>query len=193
MPDPLQKQDVTRFLAGLGRGDTLAADRLLPVVYDELRDLAGRFFQGQPGGQTLQPTALVHEAYLRLVDQTRAGWLDRAHFFNIAAKAMRQILVDHARRRRAAKRGGNWGRISLAQVGTNSPASEVDVLDLDEALTELAALDERQARIVELRFLAGLTVEETAAVLGISARTVKLRWRQARAWLRRRLGDRGAE
>jgi len=188
MSQPLP-QDVTSVLTELSRGDSQAADRLFPVVYGELRALAKRLFVGQPANQTLQPTALVHEVYLRLVDQTQAGWLDRAHFMNIAAKAMRQILTDHARRRRAAKRGGDWARIALDEVGADSRQAQIDLLALDEALTELARLDERQARVAELRFLAGLTVQEAAAVLGVSPRTVELDWRQARAWLRWRLAE----
>ena len=186
MPDS-SRENVTAAVVEFTRGDTLAVDRLLPAVYNELRELAGRIFQGQPKGHTLQPTVLLHEAYVRLVDHSRAGRLGRTHFLNVAAMAMRQILADHARRRRAAKRGGGWGRITLDRAEAGSWRSQIDVLALDEALTELARLDERQARIVELRFLAGLTVEEAATVLGVSTRTVELDWRQARAWLRKQL------
>jgi RNA polymerase sigma factor (TIGR02999 family) len=140
-------------------------------------------------GQTLQPTALVHEAYLRLVGHTRTSELARTHFFNLAAQAMRQVLADHARRRRAAKRGGDRQRVDFGQVVHGSASTGVDVVSLDDALTALAELDARQARIVELRFLAGMTIDETAVALGVSPRTVQLDWRMARAWLRRRLGE----
>jgi RNA polymerase sigma-70 factor (ECF subfamily) len=177
----------TQALAELASGDSSAASRLLPLVYDELRSLAGAWLRGQRSGHTLQPTALVHEAYLRLVDQTGAHWQSRAHFMAVAATAMRQILIDHARRQQAAKRGGNWRRISLDQAADALPLPEVDVLALDEALTRLAALNPRQAQIVEMRFIAGLSVDETAHVLDVSPRTVKFDWRMARAWLLREL------
>lgn len=186
---PDSSTDASQLLSDLSHGDAAAAEQLLPLVYDELRALARRLMRQQPAGNSLQPTALVHEAYLRLVDHTRTTELGRTHFFNLAAQAMRQVLADHARRRRAAKRGGDRQRVSLGQVAHGSSRADVDVVSLDDALTELTELDARQARIVELRYLAGMTVEETATALGVSPRTVQLDWRMARAWLRRRLGE----
>jgi RNA polymerase sigma factor (TIGR02999 family) len=177
----------TQTLAELTSGDPAAADKLLPLVYDELRVLAARWLNRDGISHTLQPTALVHEAYLRMVDQSGAQWQSRAHFMAVAAKAMRQILIDYARRQNAAKRGGAWRRITLDQAADLLPISEIDVLALDEALTRLAALNQRQSQIVELRFIAGLTVDEAAHVLGVSSRTVKFDWRMARAWLSREL------
>lgn len=181
--------DATQFVNELSAGEAEAADQLLPLVYDELRALARRMLGQQAARCTLQPTALVHEAYLKLVDHTRTTELGRTHFFNLAAQAMRQVLADHARRRCAAKRGGNYSRVSLGEVAHGSTRADVDVVNLDDALTALAELDARQARIVEMRFLAGMTIEETAIALGISPRTVQLDWRMARAWLRRRLSE----
>lgn len=175
------------LLAEVGRGNPAAASELLPHVYEELRKLAGGYFQAQPPGHTLQPTALVHEAYLKLVDQTRAQWKDRSHFVAIAAKAMRQVLVDHFRRREASKRGGEWKRVTLANVDAASQAPCVDFLALEEALARLAALDARQAEVVELRFFGGLSMEEAVEALGVSKRTVEDEWRAARAWLAREL------
>jgi RNA polymerase sigma factor (TIGR02999 family) len=157
-------------------------------LYRELRAIAGRVFRAQPAGHTLQPTALVHEVWFRLADQPGMPETGRTHFLNLAAQAMRQILTDHARRRRAARRGGEWQRVSLGHVEYESSTREVDVVDLDDALSALGEIDERQARVVEMRFLAGMTIEETAEALGVSPRTVQLDWRMARAWLRRRLG-----
>lgn len=179
--------ETTRLLVDLGRGDPSAAARLLPLVYDELRALAGRYFRRQRSDHTLQPTALVHEAFLRLVDQTHAQWNDRAHFFAVAAQAMRQILINHALARAAAKRGGGRARIALAEDLAPAAEHEFDALALDEALKQLAELDERKARIVELRFFGGLSVEEVAEVLGVSKTTVESDWRMARAWLSRAL------
>jgi RNA polymerase sigma-70 factor (ECF subfamily) len=176
-----------KTLAELAGGDASAASRLLPIVYDELRALAAEWLKRNRRDHTLQPTALVHEAYLRLVDQTNPHWQNRAHFYAVAVKAMRQILIDHARRHDAAKRGGNWRRLSLDEAIDAMPMTDVDVLALDEALTRLAALNQRQADIVELRFIAGLSVEEAARVLNVSPRTVKFDWRMARAWLSREL------
>lgn len=185
------RSEITLLLEAANRGDRSAVDRLLPLVYGELRALAGNFFGQQPADHTLQPTALVHEAYCRLADHTNGVWKDRRHFFNVAAMAMRQLLTDHARRQRAEKRGGGMARLTLNEALTPSSSPEVDLAGLDDALTKLAALDERQARIVELRFLAGLTVEETAELLGVSERTVKLDWQMARAYLRRELAESG--
>lgn len=181
--------EATRTLTALADGDPSAAERLMPLVYDELRSLARAYLRSQPKGHTLQPTALVHEAYLHLVDQTNARWQDRRHFLAVAAIAMRQLLIQHARRKGADKRGGAWRRLTLDDRVGVTPARDVDVLDLDEALQELAKLDQRQARIVELRFFGGLTVEEVADVAGVSKRTVESDWRVARAWLHARLVD----
>ncbi len=176
-------QNATELLTDLGRGDESAAQRLLPLVYAELRNLAGSFFRNQQKDQTLQPTALVHEAFLRLVDQTNMQWSDRAHFMAVAALAMRQILTDHARRRGAAKRGGDWARLSLDQAVAPDAQPEVDIERLDAVLTRLEALDERRHRVVLLRFFGGLTVEDAAQVMGVSISTVEGDWRSARAWL----------
>jgi RNA polymerase sigma factor (TIGR02999 family) len=173
----------------LSAGDQAAADRLFPLLQGELRALAGRLFRAQPAGHTLQPTALVNEVWLRLIDQDGITEAERTHFLNLAAQVMRQILTDHARRRRAAKRGGEWQRVSFGQVAYASSTRDIDLVDLDDALAALTEIDERQARIVEMRFLAGMTIDETAAALGVSPRTVQLDWRMARAWLRQRLGD----
>lgn len=182
-----QRGEATKALTDLGRGDASAAQRLLPLVYDELRALAGAHFRRQEADHTLQPTALVHEVFLRLVDQTSVEWNGRPHFLAVAATAMRQILIDHARRRRAAKRGGHLQRVTLAAVGTPTADKEVDLIALDDALAELAALDERKHRVVVMRFFGGLTVEEVAQVLEVSKTTVESDWRSARAWLGVRL------
>jgi RNA polymerase sigma factor (TIGR02999 family) len=178
---------VTRLLLAWSGGDAGARDALLPLVYHELRRVARQHLRHERPGHTLQPTALVHEAYMKLVDLRRLRWQGRAHFFAVAARLMRRILVDHARGRAAAKRGGGRRMIALQGLGEASPEPELDVVALDEALARLAALDPRQERIVELRFFAGLDVEETARVLGISPATVKREWRTAKAWLYREL------
>lgn len=159
------------------------ASFFLPRAYDDLLNLARQWFFRQPVNHTLQPTALVHEAYLRLAECNDGRWQDRTHFIAVAASAMRQVLVDHARRRRAVKRGGAWQRVTLEDAAGEDAPIAVDLLTLDEALERLGHANERQRRIVELRFLAGLTVDETAAILGVSSRTVRLDWRMARAWL----------
>jgi RNA polymerase sigma factor (TIGR02999 family) len=185
--------DVTRYLAEMQRGDGSAADRLLPLLYQDLHRIAERFLQDQRRDHTLQPTALVHEAYMRLVKPGAEGWESRRHFMSVAALAMRQLLTDYARRRDAQKRRGGHVHVAVGELGESAlPAPEengCDLVALSEALEELRAMDERQARIVELRFLTGLTVEETAAVLGVSERTVFLDWKMARSWLERRLGE----
>ncbi len=181
--------DITRALADLDKGDRTALDRVLPLIYGELRALAGSYFKRQRADHTLQPTALVHEAFLRLLGKTNPGWSSRKHFFDVAAMAMRQLLTDYARRHNAAKRGGDWARVTLGDVAGGSSLVDLDLFALDQALTKLKTLDERQSRIVELRFLAGLTVEETADVLDISPRTVKLDWHMAKSWLRQQLSD----
>jgi RNA polymerase sigma-70 factor (ECF subfamily) len=179
----------TQVLTELQNGDGAAANRLLPIVYDELRGIAAKWFARPTPGMTLQPTALVHEAFLHLVDQTQVDWKNRSHFFAVAATAMRQILIQHARQRNAAKRGGDWQRITLSQAAAVSPKNDIDVLDLDEALTRLGQLHARQGRVVELRFFAELKNDEVAEVLNVSPRTVELDWRAARAWLRSTLVD----
>lgn len=177
----------TRVLADAAQGDPAAAARLLPLVYDELRALAAKALQRERKDHTLQPTAIVHEAFLRLVDQKNAEYRSRTHFFAVGAQAIRRILVDHARQHRAAKRGGNWLKVTIDQAADMPDTADVDVLGLDDALTRLAALDERQSRVVEMRFFGGLSVEETAAMLDVSPRTVEEDWRMAKAWLKREL------
>jgi len=181
-------EEVTQLLAAVRQGDGSAMDRLMTLVYDELRAVARRQLRRWRPGQTLDTTALVHETYLRLVDQAGASWQDRAHFLSVAGVAMRHILVDAARRRVAKKRGGEGLRITLDELGpdrggTDAFRQAVEILDLDEALTSLAARNERLSRLVELRFFAGLTEEETARTLGTSERTVRRDWLKARAFL----------
>ena len=177
------REQVTGLLLEAGTGDRDALHRVFPLVYDELRRLAHRQLRLENAGHTLDTNALVHEAYLRLVDQTQAQWRDRAHFLAVASTAMRRILVDHARRHRAAKRGGALRRVPLETL--ELPADErADLLvALDEALARLETLDGRQARVVECRFFGGLTEEETATALGIGLRTAKRDWAKARSWL----------
>jgi RNA polymerase sigma-70 factor, ECF subfamily len=179
--------DVTALLRAWSDGDRTALDRLLPVVYRELHRQAERYMSAQPDGHTLQTTALVHEAYLRLAIRDNPDWNSRAHFFGVAAKAMRSILVDHARARSTAKRGGGGNPVTLTNL-EDTDGQELDVLDLDDALVRLAELDERKGSLVELRYFAGLSIEEAAESLGISSATAKREWRLARAWLRRELG-----
>ncbi len=179
--------DTSLILAELGRGDPTAADRLMPLVYSELRGLAERYLQRERTDHTLQATALVHEAYLRLVDQSRVDWKSRAHFFAVAAEMIRRVLVDHARRHRAAKRGGTVRRVGLDERLGSEDHDRIDLLALDEALDELATLNDRHRRVVELRFFGGLTVEESAHVLDVSPETVRADWRMARAWLHDRI------
>lgn len=181
--------DATRLLGELRGGRETAAAELLPLVYEELRALAGRFLRREAAGHTLQPTALVHEAYLHLVDQTRASYLDRQHFFAVAATAMRRILIDHARGRGRQRRGGGRARVELDEGIDACEQSQVDLLALDDALTQLGELDPLKARIVELRFFAGLTVDEVAQVLATSPRTVKREWAVAQGWLYQQLSD----
>jgi RNA polymerase sigma factor (TIGR02999 family) len=171
--------------------DKESLDKLMPAVYDELRRQAARYLRREQPGHTLQTTALIHEAYVRLVDQHNVQWQNRAHFFGVAAQMMRRILVDHARTKKRAKRGGSDIRISLNDATVAVKGQDLDVVEVDEALTRLAKIDEQQSRVVELRFFSGLTVEETAEVMGISPATVKREWSMARAWLHRELsGDR---
>ena len=179
---------ITELLIAWSGGRREALDNLVPLVYEDLRRLAAGYMKGEPVGHSLQPTALVHEAYVRLIDQRRVKWRDRAHFFGVAAGMMRRILVDHARVRRAEKRGGGWQRVTLVgdEVAGAAPA-EIDVLALHDSLERLAAVDSRQERIVELRYFGGLTIDETAEVVGLSAATVVREWTIAKAWLRRDL------
>jgi RNA polymerase sigma factor (TIGR02999 family) len=184
------RADVTGLLLAWSDGNAAAVDRLLPLLYEELHRQAERAMRREDERHTLQATALVHEAYLRLVDQNRVQWKNRAHFFGVAAQVMRRILVDHARGRLAEKRGGGAQRITLddANVGANGDAAgDVDVLALHEALERLAVLDVLQAKVVELRYFSGLNIEETAVALDVSPATVKREWAVARAWLKREL------
>lgn len=192
------RKQITRLLAHLDTaGDQCAdaaalervASELFPLVYDQLKAIAESYFRRQPADHTLQPTAVVHEAYLRLVGQPDAKWNSRAHFLAVAAKAMRQILIDHARRRHAARRGGDHERRTFSEALTPAPESPIDLLVLDDALTRLAHLSERMARVVELRYFGGLTVAEVAEVLAVSKRTVEGDWETARAWLARELNE----
>ena len=179
--------DVTQLLSAMGAGDGRAADELLPLVYDELRTLAERNLRQERADHTLQATALVHEAYLRLVDSDRIRLRNRAHFLALAAQAMRRILVDHARHHKRQKRGGG-ARISLDDLPTLAIATDINLLALDESMQGLEQVETRYARIVEMRFFGGMTMEEIAAILDVSLSTVERDWRVARAWLYRDLG-----
>ncbi|MBA2270283.1 MAG: sigma-70 family RNA polymerase sigma factor [Verrucomicrobiota bacterium] len=181
------RQQVTRLLIDWGNGNRKAALDLMPLVYDELRQIARGYLQGERGDHILQATGLVHEAYLRLVDQNAASWKNRAHFFGVAARVMRRILVDHARRARTEKRGRDWDKLEFDDRILASPGRSIDLIALDEALQDLARLDPRRSQIVELRFFGGLTMEEAGEVLEVSARTVRREWRLAKAWLRREI------
>jgi RNA polymerase sigma-70 factor, ECF subfamily len=185
----MQKPEgITRLLVDWSHGDQKALDKLMPLVHSELRRLAGNYLRRERPGHTLQPTALVNEAYLKLIDQKNAKWQNRAQFFGFAAQLMRRILVDHARARQAEKRGGSeQQRLSITSAEKLAGRSAVDLLALHEALEELATLDPQQERIVELRFFGGLSIEETAEVLHIGHATVERDWKMARAWLRRKL------
>jgi RNA polymerase sigma factor (TIGR02999 family) len=184
---PRSTQDVTGLLIAVREGHKDAADLLVQAVYEDLRSKAAAFLRRERPGHTLQPTALVHETYLRLVDQKRVVWQNRAHFLGIAAEMMRRILVDHARNRKAQKRGGSRTRVTLDEALASSGPRSLDLVALDDALNELAALDPRQSRVVELRAFGGLSVEETAEVMEISPATVKRHWSFSRAWLARRM------
>lgn len=181
--------DVTAFLADWSRGNPSALQQLLPLVYAELRRIAARQLRNERVGHTLQPTALVHEAYLRLVDQRQVDWQNRAHFFGVAAQVMRRILVDHARRHTAGKRGKGVRCVSVDDAPELAASDEVPILALDHALDRLAKVDSELARIVELRAFGGLTIEEAAHVLKVSPSTAKRDWRTAKAWLNRELGS----
>lgn len=187
---PRAQTEVTRMLANWREGDREAPAHLVELVYEELRAIAGQYLQRERAGHTLQATALVHEAYVRLVDQTTATWQNRAHFMGVAAQVMRRVLVDHARKHRAEKRGGTQETLVLDETADIAPQQSVDLLALDDALGDLAALDSRQSQIVELRFFGGLTNDEIAEMLDLSTRTIKREWRLAKAWLRREIfGD----
>ena len=177
--------EITELLIAWSDGRPEALDGLMPVVYEDLHRIASRYMRREPAGQFLQPTALVSEAYLRLIDQRRVQWRNRAHFFGVAAKIMRRILVDHARRRRAGRRGGDRERVTLTalDLAAGGP-NPIDVLSLHQALDRLAVFDPQQSRIVELRYFAGLTLEEVAEVVGVSEATVARDWTIAKAWLR---------
>lgn len=183
------REDVTHLLIDWGRGNQQALDKLLPLVYDELRRLAASYLRRERPDHTLQPTALVHEAYFRLTDQREVSWQNRAHFFGIAAQAMRRILVDHARSHLYAKRGGGAQKLSLDEAMGVPDQQGVELTALDEALNKLETIDPRQSRIIELRYFGGLSIEATAEVLGISPATVKREWSMARAWLHRQISQ----
>jgi RNA polymerase sigma factor (TIGR02999 family) len=182
-----QPQDITEILRSWSGGDAEAADQLFALVYDELRRLARTYLQREGSGHTLQPTALVNEAYLRLVDQTRVDWQNRSHFYGIAAQMMRRILVDHARSHATDKRGGAAQRLSLEDAFIAPEQGATDLLELDEALTKLAKFDERKSRVVELLYFGGLEQREAAVVLNVSEKTVQRDWQMARMWLYREL------
>ena len=189
-PDPEPLGQATLLLARVSQGDAEAASELLPLVYQELRARAGSQFRGERANHTLQPTALVHEAYIKLI-QVEGTWKDRAHFCAIAASAMRKILINHAREKRAAKRSGRRVDLTIDALATPSGMNTLDLVALDDALAKLTALNERYARIVEMRFFGGLEVDEIASLLQVSSRTIRNDWRVARAWMARELSDDG--
>jgi RNA polymerase sigma-70 factor, ECF subfamily len=189
MATPSSGTNVTDLLVDWSKGDPEALNKLMPLVYDELHRLASRHLRRERRGHTLQTSALVHEAYLKLVDQKNANWQNRVQFFAAAAQVMRHILVDYARNRRALKRGGDSCRLSLDEAIISSEEKDPDLLTLHDALNDLAAIDPQQSRVVELRVFGGLTVEETAEALGISTRTVKREWSMAKAWLHKQMSN----
>lgn len=182
-----QPSDITRLLREVRDGDSGAFDRLMSLVYDELRQMASRQLQRERPGHTLDTSALAHELYLKLVDQAEVDWHGRAHFFVLAARAMRQILIDYARKRKAKKRGGDWSRTTLSARHGSIAVQMGELLALDEVLHRLQDLDERLSKVVELRFFGGMTEKEIAEVLDVSTRTVQRDWRKARAWLYKEL------
>jgi len=184
---PASSERVSKLLLNWGQGDHGAREALIPLVYDELRRLARRYLRRERPDHTLQSAALVNEAYLRLIRQDQPQWQNRAHFFGVAAQLMRHILVDHARNRAAAKRGAGAPRLTLDPDVALPQARDVDLVALDDALNQLAALDPQQSRLVELRFFGGLSIDETSVVLGVSPATVKREWATARAWLQREM------
>ncbi len=185
----LLADNLTGLLTEWRQGDKTALETLTPLVYDELRRIAHRYMQGEREGHTLQTTALVNEAYLRLADQQKIEWQNRAHFFAVTAHVMRHILIDHARRRHYAKRGGEAQPVPMEEAVVMSQPRAAELVALDEALDELAKLDPRKSRVVELRYFGGLSLEETAEVLEVSPMTVRRDWRAAKAWLYRRMKD----
>ena len=185
--------DVSALLQAWSQGHVDARDRLMEVVYQELRRRAAAYLRRERPGHTLQPTALVHEAYLRLVDQHAAAWQNRAQFFGVASQIMRRILVDRARARKTAKRSGQWTRVTLDESLAERQPRDVDVLDLDAALTDLATFDARKSQVADLRFFGGLTLEETGQVLGLSVASVEREWQVARAWLYARLKGKASQ
>ena len=185
--DSPSKKEITEWLAGCKGDDRAALEKMLPLVYDELHRRAVQLFSQESPGHTLQPTALVNEVYLRLREQRKMDWQNRAQFSALAARMMRRILVSHARSRKAAKRGGGETRITLADEVAAAPERDVNLLAVDEALTKLDAIDPEKSRMVELRFFSGLSVEETAEVMGVSPRTINRQWETAKAWLYREL------
>jgi len=185
--------DVTRILESIESGDAKAAEELLPLVYEELRKLAAARMAHESPNQTLQPTALVHEAWLRLTGNENVKWQGRAHFFGAAAEAMRRILIDNARRKHALRRGGGRERLDLEGLEIAAPAREPELLAMDEALQRLAALDKQKAELVKLRYFVGLTLDESARILGISTPTAKRWWAYARAWLYHEIQSSGTE
>lgn len=189
---PPMAPDVTRLLVAWGDGDGEALDRLMPLVYGELRRLAARHMRRERSGHTLQTTALIHEVYLRLIGQRQVRWQNRAHFFAICAQLMRRIVVDHARRGQRAKRGGAAERLSLDHAVLLTPGQSAEVVALDEALERLAKIDGRKSRVIEMRYFGGLSVDEAAAALGVSENTVIRDFGLAKAWLRRELEGAGA-
>ncbi len=185
-PDSARKESpgiTTQLLIDLTNGNRSAVDALLPLIYSELRSLAANYLRRERADHTLQPTALVHEAYLRLIDQTHVNWQNRAHFFGVAAQMMRRILVDHARAHLAEKRGGEFQKVPIDSAVDPAVELPSELIALDDALVELATFDEMKSRIIELRYFGGLTVEETAEALGVTPVTVKRHWRLAKAWL----------
>ena len=191
--DTPSSADVTRLLVAWSGGDASAAEEVMPLVYEELRQLARGYLRRERGDHTLQPTALVHEAYLRLVDEGQVNWESRAHFFGIAARVMRRILVDHARRLATAKRGAGARRISLTEAGDIPQASSVDLLALDDALSRLSDDYPRQGKVVELKFFGGLSSAEIGEALQTPLRSIERDWEFARAWLRHRMGTPGGD
>ncbi len=189
---PTSSGQVSKLLLSWGKGDPEAREALIPLVYDELRRLARHHLRGERADHTLQSAALVNEAYLRLIRQDQPQWQNRAHFFGVAAQLMRHILVDHARSRAAAKRGAGAPRITLDASVALPQEREVDVVALDDALKQLATMDPKASRVVELRFFGGLSIEETSVVLGVSPATVKREWATARAWLQREMRNKDA-
>jgi len=187
-PEPIpSRSDITQWLAVCREGDTEALEKLLPIIYDELHRQAVRAFSRERAGHTLQPTALVNEVYLRMADQHEMKWQNRAQFFGIAAQMMRRILVSHARARHAVKRGGGETRITFEEGVAVAPERDVNLLAIDEALTRLETVDPEKSRMVELRFFSGLSIEETAEVMGVSPRTIDRQWQTAKAWLYREI------